>query len=330
MPVDETQLLYSICLHGRADLGLAPDEYAALTMVLLRLLAFKPPAEKKTLTHAEPRLALAATKSVPAPLATQATQPTQVMPMERLLPSSAVAVTPSAPARPRAVQPWEDDHLPQVLAAVPALPRVEAPSPVPVAPAGDLPAGQMLGVLDSDPRAQQTGDEGDTAAQEHVLLAQPITRVLAMPVRQQAESRVDMALSPVAPVLIPDEEGDFWFATVQQLVTAEAIGAVVRELALQSQLVARDTDQWLLRVERETLNQPSSRERLTAALRNAGFNITLAVEVGRVTDCPARRNAAASEEKQRAAEKIILDDPFVQRMMRDYGAKIVPGSLKPL
>ncbi|OHC72713.1 MAG: DNA polymerase III, subunit gamma and tau, partial [Rhodoferax sp. RIFCSPLOWO2_12_FULL_60_11] len=44
MPADETQLLYSICLHGRAELGLAPDEYAALTMVLLRLLAFKPRA----------------------------------------------------------------------------------------------------------------------------------------------------------------------------------------------------------------------------------------------------------------------------------------------
>ena len=58
MPADETQLLYSICLHGRADLGLAPDEYAALTMVLLRLLAFKPAgmsspsAEKKTLNNA--------------------------------------------------------------------------------------------------------------------------------------------------------------------------------------------------------------------------------------------------------------------------------------
>jgi DNA polymerase-3 subunit gamma/tau len=41
MPADETQLLYSLCLHGRAELGLAPDEYAALTMVLLRLLPFK-------------------------------------------------------------------------------------------------------------------------------------------------------------------------------------------------------------------------------------------------------------------------------------------------
>lgn len=42
MPADETQLLYSLCLHGRGELGLAPDEYSALTMVLLRLLAFKP------------------------------------------------------------------------------------------------------------------------------------------------------------------------------------------------------------------------------------------------------------------------------------------------
>ena len=42
MAADETQLLYSICLHGRGELGLAPDDYAALTMVLLRLLAFKP------------------------------------------------------------------------------------------------------------------------------------------------------------------------------------------------------------------------------------------------------------------------------------------------
>jgi DNA polymerase-3 subunit gamma/tau len=319
MPVDETQLLYSICLHGRADLGLAPDEYAALTMVLLRLLAFKPSVEKKTLTHAEPRLA-SVTEPPLAPAAAPVNRPQQ--------PRMAVAV--AAAPMPRTVQPWDDEGAPGVPQAAPALPRAEAPVPVPVAPVGEQPAGQMLGVLDTDPHAEQPLDEGDAPLPEPMRLAPAVTRVLAMPVRQQAESRVDLALSPVAPVLIPDEEGDFWFATVQQLVMAEAIGAIVRELALQSQLVARDTDQWLLRVERETLNQPSSRERLTAALRNAGFDITLAVEIGRVTDCPSRRNAAASEEKQRAAEKIILDDPFVQTMMRDFGAKIVPGSLKPL
>ena len=37
---DETQLLYSMVLHGREELGLMSDEYGALTMVLLRFLAF--------------------------------------------------------------------------------------------------------------------------------------------------------------------------------------------------------------------------------------------------------------------------------------------------
>jgi DNA polymerase-3 subunit gamma/tau len=42
LAADETQLLYSMALHGRAELGLAPDEYSGLVMVLLRMLAFRP------------------------------------------------------------------------------------------------------------------------------------------------------------------------------------------------------------------------------------------------------------------------------------------------
>jgi len=52
--------------------------------------------------------------------------------------------------------------------------------------------------------------------------------------------------------------------------------------------------------------------------------------VGRVADSPAKRNAAAAAQAQLAAEKIVFDDPFVQSMMREFGAKIVPGSIKPL
>ena len=39
---DETQLFYSLALQGRAELALAPDEYAGLLMILLRWLAFRP------------------------------------------------------------------------------------------------------------------------------------------------------------------------------------------------------------------------------------------------------------------------------------------------
>ena len=54
------------------------------------------------------------------------------------------------------------------------------------------------------------------------------------------------------------------------------------------------------------------------------------MEIGPVNDTPARRNAAAQVERQRVAEELIHSDPFVQDMIRDWGAKIVPGSIKPL
>ena len=130
-------------------------------------------------------------------------------------------------------------------------------------------------------------------------------------------------------VVIPTPEGEFWHALVSQMVAAEAINALVRELALQSQLVARDTDTWMLRVERESLNSTTSRERLQQALATAGHAVRLTVEVGRVQDSPAKRNAAAAAERQLAAEATILNDPYVQGLMRDYGARIVPGSIQP-
>jgi DNA polymerase-3 subunit gamma/tau len=154
-------------------------------------------------------------------------------------------------------------------------------------------------------------------------------QVVGVPVRVQPESpREAGAARPSAPLVLT-EEGDFWHATVQQLVAQQAIVALVRELALQSQLVARDTGHWMLRVERESLNQPASRERLRAALAAAGHDVNLSVEVGAVGDSPARRNADAAAEKQRAAEEIILNDPFVQSTKHDFptGWKII--SIQP-
>ena len=86
----------------------------------------------------------------------------------------------------------------------------------------------------------------------------------------------------------------------------------------------------MLRVERESLNQPASRERLQNALHAAGHAVSLSVEVGAVTDSPGRRNQAAAAEKQRAAEEIILNDPFIQATQRDFptGWKII--SIQPV
>ena len=266
MAEDETQLLYSICLHGRGDLGLAPDEYAALTMVLLRLLAFKSPKQNQNQNQ------------------NQNTSPAVSAEKKSLKPEQTAVSK---------VQPWDDAPPGQVLAV-----RASA------SPAEDLEPSDVV----SKP-----------------------TQLVSVPVRIQAESREEVLNSAQSTsVVVPTPEGDFWHATVQKLIDAQAITAMVRELALQSQLVARDEDQWILRVERESLNQAGSRERLIQALQTLGLTVNLAVEVGRVTDSPGRRNASASAERQSAAEQRIHQAPFVQRMMQEFGARVVPGSIRPL
>ncbi|WP_213959264.1 DNA polymerase III subunit gamma/tau [Variovorax sp. dw_954] len=274
MPPDETQLLYSLCLHGRGELGLAPDEYAALTMVLLRLLAFKPSGEKKTLNE----------------------------PVRPALPAErTVAVAPQA----------AESVAPPVVAAT--------------APVIQPPPGHRLPVVEPPALAQPR----PSAATMEAARAGP--GVVAMQVRVQPPPGArDMASDKAAGTpLVTSEDGDFWHDTVMQLVVAETIGALTRELALQSQLVARDVDQWLLRVERESLNQAASREKLQVALATLGHGVRLAVEVGNVVDSPARRNRLAAEARQRAAEEAIRNDPLVQSMMRDFDARIVPGTLRP-
>lgn len=267
MPADETQLLYSLCLHGRAELGLAPDEYAALTMVLLRLLAFKP-TEKKSL------------KTAPAPTEAPAASPVAAAPV-------VAAQRPTSMPTP-----------------------APAPQPKPLPQAQPAPA------------------------------VAPAPAVVAIAVREQGEPserdrpqpyvpEVSPAPTALAPS-VPTPEGDFWFDTVSALLAAEAITAMTRELALQAQLVAKDEAQWILRLERESLNQPNNRDRLTVALNNAGHAVSLVVEVGPVVDTPARRLLAAQAERQRQAEDTIMADPFVQTLMRDYGGKIVPGSLQSM
>jgi DNA polymerase-3 subunit gamma/tau len=200
--------------------------------------------------------------------------------------------------------------------------------------ADNLPAGQRLRVRDmgvaprSIPPIDQIDGQNPPIAQ--VKQAQAASKIEAVQVHVQPDSLREVASEPVGPMVLSSPDGDFWYATVSALIAAESITAMVRELALQSQLVARDSDQWLLRVERESLNQPGSRDRLASALAAAGHTVKLVAEVGRVTDSPARRNAVAAAQAQLTAEKIIFDDAMVQSLMRDFGAKIVPGSIKHL
>jgi len=142
-------------------------------------------------------------------------------------------------------------------------------------------------------------------------------------------SRTEVLKRPQTP-LQTTPEGDFWFEVVQQLVAAEAVTALVRELALQSQLLSRESDVWRLCVDSESLARPATCERLQAALQAAGHAVRLQFDQGSVTDSPSKRNAQAASARMDAAVELIQTDPLVQSLVRDWGARIVPGSIQPL
>ena len=137
---DETQLLYSMVLHGRPELSLMSDEYAALTMVLLRFLAF-PRQGRPLLPTAQP--------APPAPRRSDAPE----LPPLAAPPMAAVVPRPPPPAAPADdIPPWVDapddeamvapsagaparpEPRPSAPLRAPAMPSITVASPVPAPP----------------------------------------------------------------------------------------------------------------------------------------------------------------------------------------------------
>lgn len=203
-------------------------------------------------------------------------------------------------------------ELDAMLNAAPAPARYESAPARPASPAPAVAASASAASAAPQPQSQSQSQSQSQPQSQQPERPQP---------QQQA--------APVIPAA-PGAEADFWFQTVMALSESEVIMALVRELALQSELIARTADEWQLRSANASLLQSAARERLQAALVQAGHAVRLRIELGETVDTPARRLAAAAAERQRQADATMTQDPFVQAMLRDFGGKIVPGSIKPI
>jgi DNA polymerase-3 subunit gamma/tau len=137
------------------------------------------------------------------------------------------------------------------------------------------------------------------------------------------------------PGLQPTELGESWARTVREMAAAGLIGALVREAAMQAELVAIDLDPapetWRLRIDRDALRTATLIDKLqSAVVAHHARPLRLAVEPGPARDSPALRETVAREQAQRAAEAAIRDDPAVQALLSRFPtARIVPGSIRP-
>lgn len=115
------------------------------------------------------------------------------------------------------------------------------------------------------------------------------------------------------------------------LAASLGLTGVAHQLAFNSELTELDGRTLALSVPVPQYADAAQVAKLKTALAET---LGAAVDV-RVTVGPARRTAALLEaaaraERQREAEREIGADPFVQSLIREFGASIVPGSVRPV
>ena len=138
-----------------------------------------------------------------------------------------------------------------------------------------------------------------------------------------------------APVLVPGSTSAFngdWRALIEQNLKL----GLARALAQNCEMVAYDENSITLRVAESNkhLANASYQDKLSSAINEYfGKIIKLNVEIGNEINgeinTPAKQNATEKANIQSTATEAIMQDSFVQALMNDLGATIIPNSIKP-
>jgi DNA polymerase III subunit gamma/tau len=266
LSAETIQLYYQICLLGRRDIGLAPDEYAGFTMTLLRMLAFSPTDQLtgKTAAPSTKTQPQTGNPSVQAAMVSVVANKTLASPV-----SSAPIVT--------------------------TMPSVQAAVQAPESPESDVLQPQGLS-------PQNLSAEADYS------YVKPSTH------------------GPSSDAVF---DGN-WRKLVEQNLKL----GLARSLAQNCEMVTYDENSITLRVAESNkhLATATYQDKLSSAIHDFfGRKIRLNFEIGTGDiNTPAKQMAVEKATVQSSAEAAILQDAFVQALVSDFGATIVPNSIKPL
>jgi DNA polymerase-3 subunit gamma/tau len=133
-------------------------------------------------------------------------------------------------------------------------------------------------------------------------------------------------LPPAVPLGAIGFDGD-WPA----LAVTLPLKGISYQLAFNSELMAVEGKTLKLNVAVQLYAEPAQIAKLKAALaERLGSEIDVQVDVGPVQRTAAVLDAIERSKRQQEAEREIGADPFVQSLIREFGASIVPGSVRPL
>ncbi len=276
---EELQLYYQIAIHGRNELGLAPDEYAGFSMTLLRMLAFVPAKRNRTSPDKVQAVPFAEGRKTVPHVNRGGWATTQ-----KALRETGISAASNA-NRANSIPPWVEDT------------AVDTRPAVPSHAAEDALTGSGL-------------EESVIAgAEEQMLAASPIGRSKS---------------------LLAEWDGDW-----PKLAAELPVRGMTQQLAQQTELVHWEKTESAcilhLKSPIATLCTPNNVNKLTRVLNeHFGCPVKVTTEIGKVEETANRNAIEARAERQRKAEEAITNDPYIQDLAKEFGGRIVEGSIKPL
>ena len=361
----EVQLFYQIAVHGRNEIGLAPDEYAGFTMTLLRMLAFRPgnggadgvaPASAATARPAQPspRPAPAPARAASAAVASHAAVTPAPVQQARPAPPPAAPAASGAPAmnsaraainaaldaarsasRGQNVSPKRPTAMSNQAAAAAAPVAGPAPAAAPSAPPPwEQPDAAAAAPVVQAAAPQVDEDDGPpswvTEFSDDTAVAQEAPPMAAAPAATTRAPAVPHLAHVITPV--PEIE---WDGNWPALAATLALRGVSQQLAFQTELVECISDghqsTFKLRAPIDTLRASGNTEKLTAALQDRfpASRVAVEIELGQVWYTASVEAQAYRERCMKQAEQTVAGDPWVQEMARQLNAFVVQGSVRP-
>jgi len=302
---EKVQLYYQIALTGRRDLGLAPDEFAGFSMTLLRMLAFSQSDTLASTPSGQQGISQNNAQSKPsASIATTTASQTSIPSASAAHALRSATATLNAATETPRPDFVESAAISEMQPAVVPTPATEA------GPVTEINTAPVSIIADTED-AEEIFVDTQTAS---MFGDAPVTET--------------PSIEAVPPTASSNSFDGNWRGLIDELKLGLA-----RTLALNCELTSYDDNNINLTVPEaeKHLLDATYQDKLNAAIQqHFGRKIKLNLTSGGTGNTPAKQIFEEKAAVQSHAVSAIEQDPFVQALVSDFGAHVIPSSIKPI
>lgn len=340
---DLLQLFYTIAVHGRKELALAPDEYSGFVMICLRMLALvNTPVVQAQVQQAMP--------ITPVTRDTPSANPEADADADAKKKHSELAAVPE-PIASNGISPVEES----TLASPPTIESAEADEE---AIAVVDPVEEVVPQHESTatPTPPESGTEQVSSASvvNHQQEVPPAATGSAMSeadwLSLQSHAIVDyegdvideplssdVSFDPGWEPAVSEQDNKITLSSLNQerwieLTRSLKLSGLAGELLLNSQWLATKDNTIYLRIFLKNVDSLAIKSTLTTVLTEYFAQVVkLHFEAGETGDATARAQLLREQEaRQLQAEQRVANDPYIQSLKDSFGANVVEGSVRVL